>query len=216
MSFKLLLLLICGFFWLISYIEIVRVGFKYKVCLMPFVALSLNISWEIYNTIQGYFYAGFHITTLINFAWILLDVAILYIYFKYSHLNSKLRKDLFYALSIAFIVFSFIFQHIIGIQMGLVFGALFSAFGSNLLMSILFVHMFYKTTDLKGQTPLMAWSKCIGTFSATTLVGIIGINGLGGKINSIMYIGVITLLFDLWYIFLIHKKSLKSYILEKK
>ena len=42
----LFLLLLSGICWIIVYIQLIILGFKYKTYGMPFVALALNFSWE--------------------------------------------------------------------------------------------------------------------------------------------------------------------------
>lgn len=209
MNLKLILLIICGAFWSITYIAVARKGLKDKTYAMPFLALSLNFSWEVYNTIQGYLFAGFHLSTKINIVWTLLDMLILYTYFKYG--NKELGKDkkTFYLYSISILLVSFCLQHYISYKLGLIQGAVYAGFWINLLMSILFIRMFYKRSNLEGQSLLIASAKCIGTLAITILVGVLGINRLGGKIDSIMYIGFITFIIDFYYVYLVGK-SLKT------
>lgn len=206
---KLLLLLVCGIFWTIAYIDIIRIGIKDQTYGMPFLALSLNFSWEIYNTVQGYLFVGLHVANIINFFWVLFDMGILYTYFRYGNKILNLKKSAFYIVSLSILTVSFIFQHLIGIRLGLVTGALYSAFGSNLLMSLLFILMFFKRTKGNGQTLLIAVAKCVGTLSITVLVGIIGINQLGGKIPEIALIGFTVFLIDVWYIYLVARANSK-------
>jgi len=209
MSFKLVLLLIGGLGWTIIYIDAIRLGFRDKTYAIPFLALAFNVTWEFYNTIQGYLYAGFHVTTFINLIWLTLDVLIVYTYFKYG--NHNLNYTLFYIQTITILFLFLIFRHLIGVFFGKVNGALFSAFIENIIMSILFIRMFFIRKGLKGQSLLIAISKCIGNVSLMLLVGLIGINRLGGPISLVFEIGLFTLLADLWYIYLIlnHKYTHK-------
>lgn len=206
MSLKLLLLVLTGLFWSIAYFDIIRVGLKQKTYGMPFLALSLNLTWELYNTVQGFLMVGFHIANTINLIWVVMDLMILYTYFKYGNSHLKIKPLLFYLGSIFIILVSFLLQYWIGEEKGLVLGAVYSAFWSNLLMSLLFIPLYYKRKNLLGQTLLIAYTKCLGTLAITILVGIIGINSLGGKISSITYIGGLTFIVDVWYIYLVHKR----------
>jgi len=210
MNLKLILLLTCGIFWTIAYIDMIRVGVKHKTYSMPFIALSLNFSWEIYNTIQGYAYAGFHVTTIINCFWVLFDIGILSTYFKYGMASLNISKVLFYSFSISVILISFVFHHALAAQQGSVMGALYSGFWINLIMSVLFIRMFYNRAPMHGQTILIALTKCIGTLAVTILVGVVGINALGGVIVSIAYVGFITFIIDLWYIYLVVTSTRKK------
>lgn len=206
MTIKLALFLICGVFWSVAYIDIIRVGIKDKTYGMPFLALALNFSWELYNTILGCLAVGVHISTSINCVWVFIDLAILYTYFKYGNKECKKSNKAFYGLSFLIVGFSFVFQAIIDEYFGLVTGALYSAFWSNLLMSILFIRFLYTRKGQQGQSLLIAITKCIGTLAATLLIGIVGLIIIDGPLQSTLYVGLVTFVIDLLYIVLLYKR----------
>jgi hypothetical protein len=183
---------------------------------MPFLALALNLTWELYNTIQGYIIAGFHISTIINLVWFFLDCGILYTYFKYGN-RKQVSKGRFYAIGVIILFGSLLVQSLMGLKLGLTFGALYTSYLMNILMSSLFISMFYKRRGLKGQNLIIAISKCMGTIGSTTLVGIVGLNSFGGRNNVILIMGIIILTLDLVYIRLIvnEKKKLKKLTFNK-
>lgn len=209
MNVKVILVLICGICWSITFIDAIRIGIKDNTYAIPFLAIALNFSWEVYNTIQGYLITGFYVTTIISSFWSLFDLGILYTYLKYGNRELNIKNSTFYILSIAVLALSLVFQHLIGSQLGSTLGAAYSGFWINLLMSILFIRMFYRRPDLNGQTLLIAITKCVGTFSITILAGAIGINRLGGQITSLLIIGLLTFIVDVFYIYILNKKRVE-------
>ncbi|WPR74761.1 hypothetical protein [Algoriphagus sp. NG3] len=208
---------LCGLGWIIAYVEALRVGFRDKSYGIPFLTLALNFSWEVYYTYQGYLVFGSHVSTYVNCFWVLLDVGILYTYFKYGISEVKVGKATFYLQGIAFLIVCFVIQHVAFQQLGIVNGALYVGYLINFLMSFLFVRMYFRRPDLKGQSLLIAIPKCIGTFSTTILFGIIGSKTAGGVHEAILYLGSIIVVTDLFYIFLVTKKWRElRYMPEKK
>jgi hypothetical protein len=209
MSIKLLLLGICGFFWSLSYLEMIRIGIKEKTYAMPFVALSLNFTWEIYNSINAYLQFGPHLSTIISCLWVLFDVGIVYTYFRYGAKELSVSKFKFYLLSTLFFGISLVFQHAMILLAGPLLGAGYAGFLINLVMSLLFIRMFYRRADLQGQNLFIALTKCIGTIAITVLVGAVGIVRLGGSVPSIFVIGIVTLFIDFWYCLLVNSRRLE-------
>ncbi|PZX58148.1 transmembrane-type terpene cyclase [Algoriphagus chordae] len=206
MTLSSLFITICGIGWIIAYTEALRIGFRDKSYGIPFMTLALNFSWEVYYTYQGYLVFGSHVSTYVNCIWILLDVGILYTYFKYGHREVKTSKSTFYLQAGLFVAACFIIQHVAFQQVGIVNGALYVGYLINFLMSFLFVRMYFRRPDLKGQSLLIAIPKCIGTFSTTILFGIIGSKTAGGVHEPILYIGLFIFVTDLVYISLVTKK----------
>ncbi|MEB2782500.1 hypothetical protein U3A58_19075 [Algoriphagus sp. C2-6-M1] len=209
MTLSSLFIALCGLGWIIAYIEALRVGFRDKSYGIPFLTLSLNFSWEIYYTFQGYLVFGYHVSTLVNFIWILIDIGILFTYFKYGHHEVKANKVTFLAQSSVVLIACFVIQHVAFQWLGIVNGALYIGYLINFLMSFLFIRMYFRRPDLKGQSLLIAIPKCLGTFSTTLLFGIIGSKTAGGVHEPILYIGVIIFVTDLIYISLVARRRKK-------
>lgn len=211
MSVSSLFIALCGLGWIVAYIEALRVGFRDKSYGIPFLTLALNFTWEAYYTYQGYLVFGSHVSTYVNCIWVLIDIGILYTYFKYANQEVKAEKNTFYIQAILFLTGCFLLQHFAFLWLGIVNGALYVGYFINFLMSFLFVRMYLRRPDLKGQSLLIAIPKCIGTFSTTILFGIIGSKTAGGVHEAILYIGLIIFVTDLIYIYLLAKrmKSLK-------
>jgi hypothetical protein len=155
-----------GVFWTLVYILIIRLGFREKTFGMPVIALCTNISWEFvfsfvrpHNIPQRY----------IDVTWFVLDSVILYqvvVFGKSDFINKPAR--LFYpgfALSLilslwAILSVTYEFRDWNGV---------YSAFGGNLLMSVLFVTMLLRRNNVCGQSMYIALFKMVGTVSASIL-----------------------------------------------
>ncbi|WP_455550258.1 transmembrane-type terpene cyclase [Algoriphagus ratkowskyi] len=216
MTISSLFIAICGIGWIIAYLEALRVGFRDNSYGIPFLTLALNFTWEAYYTYQGYLVFGSHVSTYVNCIWVLIDIGILYTYFRYGHQEVKASKPLFYAQAGVFLLACFILQHLVFQKVGIVNGALYGGYFINFLMSFLFVRMYFRRSDLRGQSLLIAIPKCIGTFSTTILFGIIGSKTAGGVHEPILYIGLIIFVTDLVYITLVARKRhlIKTGVME--
>ncbi|MGH9977427.1 MAG: hypothetical protein ACRD8Z_16585 [Nitrososphaeraceae archaeon] len=156
-----IILTIGGIFWILTYIFIISKGFKDKTYGMPLIALCANISWEF---IWSFILPSSVPQLFINYLWFGLDCVIVFQFFKY-------RRNEFPNLSLSevYIVFGLIIFSAFSI---ILTGAIslddhrgvYAAFGQNLLMSILFVVMFFKRGEgLRGQSIFIALFKMIGT-----------------------------------------------------
>ncbi|MEI6052406.1 MAG: hypothetical protein WCQ44_06870, partial [Opitutaceae bacterium] len=154
MNTQLILSALSGICWTIVYIESIRLGFKQKTYAIPFWALALNIAWETVNSILGYAQEGVSIQIVINAVWCLLDVGILYTYFKYGqkYFPEYVSKKIFIIWSILALVTSYIIQYFFVKEFGLVKGSTYSAFLQNLAMSILFITMYIQRRGSDGQS----------------------------------------------------------------
>ena len=201
-----------GIFWILTYVFIISKGFKDKTYGMPLVALCANISWEfIFSFILP------HSTPqiFINYLWFGLDCVIVFQFFRY-------HKNEFPTLSSSkvYTIFSLLIFSAFGIILS---GALllddnrgvYAAFGQNLLMSILFVVMFFKRGDgLRGQSIFIAAFKMIGT----------GLTSLHFYLNEpvsqnsfvLISLFVSILFFDLLYFLLVANIYKKNNILSSQ
>lgn len=212
---ELFLTLVSGAAWMIVYEECIRLGFRDKSCAMPFFALGLNFAWELINFVgelvfqwHGQPVGVIAVQVWVNGFWALLDIVILVTYLRYgaSEWPKGIDKKWFfpwvalvltccYSLQIAFIV-----------EFGGVMAAEYSAFLQNLLMSVLFIAMFVRRGDLRGQSVLLAAAKWIGTLAPTILMGAISFDAL------VLVCGGFCSVFDLIYLALLvrHKKTQKN------
>ncbi|MCG8451747.1 MAG: hypothetical protein MI717_01035 [Spirochaetales bacterium] len=164
-----------GLFWTLTYIGIIRRGFKDQRYGMPLAALSLNISWElIYSVIiphQGP-------QRWINLVWFFFDAVILFQVFRYwKNEGFGLQAKAFYSFFLLLIATSFL--AVLFIQMDMMnpeffsqrnhplgMGRAYSAFLMNLMMSVLFVVFCHQRGSLQGQSLYIALFKFLGTIFA--------------------------------------------------
>jgi hypothetical protein len=194
---ELALTALSGLAWTIVYIEVIRLGIKYKTYAMPVAALGLNIAWE-------WTYAAYdlmhnpQLQAYVNLVWALADVLILYTFFRFGRREfpKLVSRPLFISWGIAIIASSFIIQWLFIAEFGIAGSksAAYSAFLQNLLMSGLFIAMFVARHGPRGQSLTIAIAKWIGTLAPTILFGFIG-----GSL-FVIGIGLLCSIFDIAYI----------------
>ncbi len=227
---KLLLIVISGLCWTIVYIDGIRVGLRDKSYAIPFYALALNFAWELLYTYHGFRINGVDAQNIFNAAWLILDIGILYTYFRFErkHLGGRFfnppanaggtdttdppaiptRRDSDFAFigwSVLGLITAFAVQYAVIREFGVAKGAAYSAFPQNLVMSILFIAMLARRRSREGQSILIAVSKWIGTLAPTILFGVIGQGGFPHGSFLILTVGLLCSVFDVIYIWLLMK-----------
>src|SRR5262245_7409702 len=156
-----IILTVGGIFWILTYVFIIFKGSKDKTYGMPLIALCANISWEF---IFSFILPSSAPQLFINYLWFGLDCVIVYQFFRYykNEFPNLSSSKAFVALGLL------LFSAFIIILSGSIFlgdhRGVYAAFGQNLLMSILFVGMFFKRGEgLRGQSIFIAVFKMIGT-----------------------------------------------------
>ncbi len=159
---------ICAFFWISTYLLIIRRGTKDRIPAMPLSAFALNICWE---GIFSFVYMPTDPRVLV--AWgtcFLLDVAILVQVYRYGRddfptpaVRAHWTAIVALALVSAFVVLMG-FTAQFGDKLGW-----FTGFLQNLLMSVLFVAMLVRRGSVAGQSLYIALGKFLGTFVAFLL-----------------------------------------------
>ena len=195
------LMIIGGLFWSITYILIIRRGFKDKTHGMPLAALCANISWE---GIFSFIYPHSPPQLYINYVWFLIDVVIVMQFLKYGRPEfPSLSKNKF----IAMLLFS------LATCFGLVFSitrefndwqGAYAAFGQNLMMSVLFIVMLYSRNDLRGQSIFIALFKMLGTAISSLAFYLYQPISQGSFILPFLFISIF--IYDLIYVILIYQK----------
>ena len=160
------LTLTSGMCWTLVYIDIILRGFKDKTYGMPLFALAFNIAWEF---IFGFVKPGdLSLQKAVNVIWFCFDAVILVTYFKYG------RKEFPKSLEKYFIPWS-----LLAFSVGLAviyfadlefegyWGAAYSAFTQNLMMSVLFIAMLVRRGNVDGQSMYIAIFKWLGTLAPT-------------------------------------------------
>jgi hypothetical protein len=192
---SLFLTILSGLAWTIVYIESIRLGFKYKTYAMPVAALALNIGWESIYSVHG-LATDVSAQTIINIAWALADVVIVYTFFRFgrAELPRFVTRPLFIGWGVVVFGAAFAVQALFVGEFGWTDGARYSAFLQNVLMSGLFIAMLVARRGTRGQSMVIAIAKWIGTLAPTILIGVLG------NLPFIIGLGILCSVFDLIYI----------------
>lgn len=216
MNIESFLIALSGIAWTIVYIASIRVGIRDKSYAMPLWALALNLAWEILHATLGFRAVGLTLQISINFVWFLLDLGLLYTFFRFGrkYFPAHLHPAWFFTWGTVVLASAFIIQYLFIYEFGLWMGAIYSAFLQNLLMSVLFIVMLMQRGSSDGQTLLIAISKCIGTLAPTIFMGVLGINGYMEASRFVLVIGGLILVFDLVYIWLLAKTKQEALLVK--
>lgn len=156
-----IVLTIGGIFWILTYVIIISKGFKDKTYGMPFMALCANISWEF---IFSFILPHSPPQLFVNYLWFGLDSVIVFQFFKYHKNEFPNMSSLKVYITFGLLIFSAFSIILFGTIMLGDHRGVYAAFGQNLLMSILFVIMFFKRgRGLRGQSIFIAVFKMMGT-----------------------------------------------------
>lgn len=154
--------------WLVAYVLFIRAGFRDRTYGVPFLAVCLNFTWELW-------FAVLHppadiVSRVTHGGWFLLDTLIVYQLIHYGRSEQtipEIRKR-FYAVLLGTLFLCLVGQVTLHRQVSSI--ALFPdpngyvvAWVINLVMSILFVFMFFHRRDLRGLSLGGAWSMLVGT-----------------------------------------------------
>ncbi len=222
--------LLSGVFWLIAYILIIYRGFKDKSYGMPIVALCGNLAWEIIfglgiesgcpaswgscpaAVIQGR-----------NFIWMVFDFVILYTVLKYGHhfFTQPFFKKQYTWVVLGGILAAFLtiytiiqelwirnlWQVVVNGQipdflpLKIQGGSYYTGFGLNVIMSVLFVVLFYRRDNLEGQSFYIALNKWLGSLAA---YGFMLADGIQTPVVNVLY--AIVFIFDVAYMVLVYRQ----------
>ena len=153
-----------GVLWTLAYLLIIRRGFLDRTYGMPLVALCANISWEF---IFALVYPHDLPQRAVNVVWFLFDLVILLQVFLYGPREfAGLPRRAFYAVFALALATSFGAVLAVTVEFEDFDGA-YSAFGQNLMMSVLFLAMLYARRSLRGQSVSIALLKMGGTALAS-------------------------------------------------
>ncbi len=193
------LTLVSGISWTIVYADLIHRGFRDKTYGMPFFALAFNLAWEFVYAFL--IYQGFPLQRVVNTVWFVLDLGILYTYFKYGRREFPAAYARFFIpWSIATLVVAFAMIYLAGREFPDTRGGTYSAFAQNLMMSILFIGMLVRRDGVNGQSMYIAIFKWIGTLAATVLVYLAMHSGL------VLGLGIAVFFYDVLYIVMLYRK----------
>jgi hypothetical protein len=153
-----------GVLWTLAYLLMIRRGFLDRTYGMPLVALCANLSWEF---IFSFVYPHDLPHRAVNVVWFSFDLVILLQLLLYGPREfAYLPKRVFYAAFALALATSFGVVLAVTLEFDDFDGA-YSAFGQNLMMSILFISMLYARRSLRGQSVGIALLKMGGTALAS-------------------------------------------------
>ena len=154
------LTIIGGVFWTITYLLIIRRGFKDKTFGMPMAALCANISWEI---VFSFYLPHDSPQIYINYVWFALDAVIVIQFLRYGKKEfPSFANWQFYGSFVLGLFMAIPLILDITNELGDGSGA-YAAFGQNLMMSVLFVVWLTNRKGITGQSFYIALFKLIGT-----------------------------------------------------
>ena len=188
--------------WLVAYILIIRQGFKDRTYGIPMLCIALNFTWEFIYAVDFPF--PVHLIEILRWAWLLCDVVIVYQLFRYGR-NSQtipLLNRYFYPICIAMFVSAYLGQLAFHYSYPDRYGV-HDAYMINLVLSILFVFMYFSRPSGRGLSLGAAWAKMLGTglLSAGSMFMI-----KDWLTNSFMvYLYVTIFIFDVTYLALLYR-----------
>jgi hypothetical protein len=153
-----------GVLWTLAYLLMIRRGFLDRTYGMPLVALCANLSWEFIFT---FVYPHDLPQRAVNVVWFSFDLVILLQLFLYGPREfADLPRRAFYAALALALATSFGAVLTVTLEFD-DFDGVYSAFGQNLMMSILFIAMLRSRGSLRGQSVGIALLKMGGTALAS-------------------------------------------------
>jgi len=184
-----------GVLWTLTYLLIIRQGLLHRTYGMPLVALCANISWEF---VFAFVYPHDLPQRAVNVVWLSFDVVILVQLLLYGPREfATLPRRLFYAAFALALTTAFGAVLTVTLQFDDSDGA-YSAFGQNLMMSILFVTMLYSRGSMRGQSVWIAVLKMGGTALASFSFYLFNPDYDGSILLPFLYVAI--LIFDGIYV----------------
>lgn len=199
------LMVVGGLLWSLTYVLIIRRGFKDETFGMPLVALCANISWE---AIFSFIYLPSPPQLYINYAWFSLDLVIAFQFLRFGRSEfPKLSSKKFY----------FMFSMILIIAFGVIvaitnelhdFLGVYTAFGQTLVMSILFITMLLSRNGTRGQSIYIGISKMLGTGVISLAFYLYQPISQESILLPSLFVSIFVI--DVVYLILLYKKSKES------
>lgn len=206
-NFLLFVIILGEGLWVITYALVIRQAFKDRSYGIPLTATALNYTWEILYAIV--YPSPCRVVRLLRYAWLILDSVIVWQLFRYGRKEQRIpdfRRYFYISLLAIFAMagteqwtFRKAFQD---------FGGDEAAYSINLIMSVLFVLLFYARKDGHGLSYGAAWTKMVGT-GVLSLMSAISFKSNPNQTNDFMLFLFVTIfLFDILYIGLMHRSRL--------
>jgi hypothetical protein len=195
-----LLMLGSGLFWTVTYVLIILRSWRDHSYGMPLVALCANISWEFIFT---FLLPPQLIQHIVNIVWFALDAGIFALTIRYGPKEfPALSKRIFYGMFALTLVTSFF--AVLFVTLEFHDSGTYSAFGQNLMMSVLFIPMLFRRGSLRGQSLAIALCKLIGTAFASLAFYLYSVPYHHSVLLPFLYIA--TFVYDALYVGLVYMR----------
>ncbi len=166
--FALSLIAVGGVLWLITYIAALRTSHRERVTTIPLAAVCLNITWEIVHSIV--YPPPRQIDLITNLAWLALDLFVLFQIFRFGRARQAIPQIRQYFVPVVFgtLVLCFVghltfHRHVTANSIFPDESGAIPAFLINLVMSVLFIAMYFQRSDGAGLSRTVAWAKFAGS-----------------------------------------------------
>lgn len=190
--------------WVGLYIMAIRRGFKDKVMTIPFVALAINMAWDItgFTIAQG----GPEVQALTDGFYYLMQLPLLYLVVKYGWKDfPRMSKNGFLFWVALSQVAALIFMIIAMVELRDPVGVK-TAYIDTFINAILFIAMFYRREGLEGQSIYIGLAKLIGTAQLNLALFFYPFPGYPNwPLIAPLYIGIFLL--DLIYVILVYRRA---------
>lgn len=154
--------------WDVVYILIIVFGIKKRICLMPFLPISLNLSWELARCLDLDFQNVSQSIGLLS--WLILDLVIYAIHLRFGGVMMTKKRKGFLLLSIS--VPLVCCAIVLALSWFVPSFFLYFSFFINLLMSCLFLPCLLMKRTHQKEWAIIALFRFLGTLSATIVYGI--------------------------------------------
>lgn len=210
--------------WTVAYALILRRGARDRLPGMPLTALAANLTWEITFLVVTVRHGAFDARLAMLLPWTLLDLGIAAQWVRYGARDAThplqdplLRRFQPAALLAVLVLVAAVLLAILH-EFDDAIGW-YTAFGQNLMMSVLFVHLLLRRGHRGGQSMGIGVAKLLGTFFAFLLALFWSPPSLHEHWGSLLpaehhpiapliaVLYAVTLLFDVFYLVLLRAKA---------
>lgn len=216
------LLILGNILWVITYLVVIRIGFRDRTYGIPMLAICLNITWELFFFLDCPLVPPCQpgercicpaldpTSRAVVTAWMVLDALILFqlLRFGRAHQHIPEIRRYFYPVIAGALGFAF-FWHYSYITFYEDLSGIEDAWGINLVMSVLFVLMLFLRPRLAGVSLFAGVTKMLG--SALNAVGLLmmGSRAFPRHPNPTMmyFLFASVFAFDVAYIWLVYRRQ---------
>jgi hypothetical protein len=185
--------------WMLAYIFTIRVGFRDHSYGIPLVALCLNFSWEfVFSLIIR---PKSKLRMILTLLWLGLDCVILYQLLRWGSAEQTPQLQPHFVLIVVGTLILATIGHITFHRTFKDPGGQEAAFAINLVMSILFVFLFFDRPGMHGLSYAAAWLKMFGTL-ILSIANCTVMYKQARKYGFFLFLFATILLFDVIYVYL--------------